>query len=230
MYRTKVRFTLCLMLIWWVVAVAPASAQHFKQIPGSLDHVSAGRAEVWGILCTKVYCIDSEVYRFDSSTHTFVKISGTPQGLVSIAVGGGSALQSDEVWGLDGINNNVYRFNFTKNEFVKVPGSLFQIAVGEGDGDKCHPYEVWGIFGPNVADPGTFRYNYCTSKFDQIQTANSGLGTPSPFAQIAVSANDVWGIDESSCLWHLVGVSGTEGFWSAGDYSGGGGCDYLPRC
>jgi hypothetical protein len=229
MSRTNARFARCLTLICWAAAVLPASAQHFQQIPGSLNYVSAGANEVWGFRCTKQYCLESDVYRFNFTTKKFVGAAKPPQGLLSITVGGGSAMQPDEVWALD-ISNIPYQYNPTTKKFDQIQvasGSLTQIAVGYGDSDNCHPYEVWGVFGPFVINPRTFRYNYCTLQFDEIQATNGGFGVPAPFAQIAVSAGDVWGIDEFSCLWHLYYVSGTNADWSAGDYSGNGNCDYL---
>jgi hypothetical protein len=181
MARTNVAFATCLMLICWAAAVVPATAQHFKQIDGSLTQIAVGRAEVWGLN-------GSEVYRFDSSTEKFNKMSGS---LAQIAVGGGSILQRDEVWGVSA-SGSVYQFSYSKNKLVKIKGDLKQIAVGEGDYDNCHPYEVWGI------DPtgNVWRYNYCNSQFE---TADA----PSSMAQIAVAPNDVWGLDEYGNVYHL---------------------------
>jgi len=217
---THIRFALCLMLICWT-AVIPASAQHFRQIPGTVDYVFAGRAEVWGVQCTEAFCITSKVYRFNSSTKKFAEIPGAPN-IQNIAVGGGTVLQPDEVWGLDNDTNDVYRFNFSKNAFVKVPGiSLFQITVGEGYEDKCHPYEVWGNWGPNVAVPAVYRYNYCTSKFDAIPLP-APSGTPLPLTQIAVGGEgNVWGVVVDSQL----GTFGTGLFIYAGGWGGPVGLD-----
>src|SRR4029077_1724463 len=81
--------TLC-----WAATVVPASAQHFKQIPGSLAQVAAGRSEVWGLDPS------NQVYRFNSATTTFARIPGTLK-LTQIAVGGGTVLQTDQVWGIN---------------------------------------------------------------------------------------------------------------------------------
>jgi hypothetical protein len=141
--------------------------------------------------------------------------------LTQIAVGGGSLFQRDEVWG---INNDglVYRFNFDTNTFVYVPGSapcptciatgapnptiLFsQILVG-GAADQSYldcanPYEVWAISNSPVQG-AVYRYNYCTSDFENIQT-------PNPFSQIAVGgAGDVWGLDKFANIWHYGGCVG----------------------
>jgi Tectonin domain len=195
MYHTKVRFTLCLLLICCAAVVVPASAQHFQQITGSLKRVAVGYAEVWGLN-------GSQIYRFNPGTKTFGQIPGS---FTQVAVGGGTLLQRDEVWGLDP-SGHIFRFNFSTKAFAYVPGvrwgccrpglQLSQIAVGEGDeqlfgSDICHPYEVWGI------DPASnmFRYNYCSYLFDPIPT-------PNPFTVIATGGGDVWGLDEYAQIWH----------------------------
>jgi hypothetical protein len=181
MSRTNARFVTCLMLICWTASLVPASAQHFKQIDGSLTQIAVGRAEVWGL-------DGSETYRFDSSSQKFNKISGS---LTQIAVGGGTLLQSDEVWGVNAAGG-IYHFSFSKKKFETVAGSLKQIAVGEGDEDSCHPYEVWGI------DPegNLWRYNYCDSKFEAGKFSGA-------FAQVAVGQNDVWALAQDGQIAHL---------------------------
>ena len=215
MSRTNVRFVVCLLLICSAAAVVPASAQHFEQIPGSLNYISAGRSEVWGILCTAVYCSDSNVYRFNSGTKKFVQVAGPPNGLQSIVVGGGSLLEPDEVWGIENISYNVYRFNFAKGVFVQVPGlTLSQIAVGYGNLDKCHPYEVWGVWGPNVANPATYRYNYCTSGFDNIP--NIDYEGTVYLSQIATGGGDVWAIGNGQVWEYYVDESSSPAWWGPG--------------
>ena len=86
------RRALLAISILWCAAILPASAQHFKQIPGSLAQIAAGRSEVWGLDPS------SGVHRFNSGTKTFAKV-GTIK-LSHIAVGGGTALQTDQVWGV----------------------------------------------------------------------------------------------------------------------------------
>jgi hypothetical protein len=218
MSRINARFALCLALICWTAAaVVPASAQHFQQIPGSLVNVSAGANEVWGYMCTKVFCLESDVYTFDSSTKKFIKAPKPPVGLGGIAVGGGTLMQPDEVWALD-VQNNVYQYNHSKKKFnqVQVPsGGLFQIAVGPGYEDNCHPYEVWGIWGPNVENPGTFRYNYCTLQFDSISNP-SGVS----FSQIATGGGDVWAVSSTSVgglnVWNYLP---SYGGWFPGGFA-----------
>jgi hypothetical protein len=170
-----VAFILC-----WAATVAPASAQHFKRIPGSLAQVAAGRNEVWGLDAS------SQVYRFNSGTTTFAKIPGTLK-LTQIAVGGGTALQTDQVWGVDA-TGKVYKFNFKTNTFAHIPGTLAQIVVGEGDHDKCHPYEVWGL---NAAEL-IYRYNSCTSQFEQIAGS---------LTVIATGGGAIWGLNSSAQIY-----------------------------
>jgi hypothetical protein len=68
MFRTNVRFVVCLMLICLTGAVVPASARHFKQITGTpLSQIAAGRKEVWGLY-------NSRIYRFNPDTETFAQI------------------------------------------------------------------------------------------------------------------------------------------------------------
>jgi virginiamycin B lyase len=166
-------------ILFWAATVVPASAQHFKQIPGSLAQVAAGRNEVWGLDAA------NQAYRFNSVTKTFTKI-GTLK-LTRIAVGGGSLLQTDQVWGVNAAGN-IYKFNFNTNTFVHVAGTLAQIVVGEGYQDKCHPYEVWGL---NAAEL-IFRYNSCTSQFEQVAGS---------LTVIATGAGAVWGLNSSAQIY-----------------------------
>jgi len=155
----------------WAATVVPASAQHLKQIPGSLAQVAAGRSEVWGLDAA------NQVYRFNSGTTTFAKI-GTIR-LTHVAVGGGTVLQADQVWGVTA-SGKVYRFSYKTNTFAQVPGTLAQIVVSEGYQDTCHPYEVWGLDTAQLI----YRYDYCTSQFVTI---------PGFLTHIAVGGGDIWG-------------------------------------
>ena len=201
MTRTSVRSVLCLLLICSAAAVVPASAQHFKRMNGSLTQIAAGRNEVWGLN-------GSTIYRFNSSTQKFAEVKGT---LTQIAVGGGTLLQKDEVWGIAN-GYFVYHFNFKTNSFDEVGCGflsclqLSQIAVGPGYEDNCHPYEVWGIADNQYIGYATYRYNYCTSGFDNIPNP-----TDDNFSQIATGGGDVWTIDPYGYVWEYESVLG--GFW-----------------
>ena len=199
-----IRLMAFLMLCGWAATTVPARAQHFEQIPGSLTQIAAGRAEVWGLN-------GSEVFRFDSSSKKFNQISGS---LVQIAVGGGSLLQRDQVWGVNAAGT-VYRFDFSKNAFARMPGKLNQIAVGKGNADtinpdNCHAYEVWGI-GPDGPNPGgnPWRYNFCSSSFENIQTP-----IYNPITQIAVGDSNVWVSNDTSLVSEYI-----NGGWRMNDHS-----------
>ena len=71
------------LIIWSCGAslVVPASAQHFVQVKGSLDSVSAGRNEVFGVDTSQ------HVWRYHATTKSFAKIAKPL--LSQVAVGGG---------------------------------------------------------------------------------------------------------------------------------------------
>src|SRR6516225_2852566 len=121
----------CLLMSCGALTVT-ASAQHFKQVTGTLTQVAVGRNEVFGVNAS------NQVYRYSASTKSFGLVTGT---LIQVAVGGGTLSQKDEIWGIRP-SEQIYHFNFGTKAFVQVAGTFFQIAVGEGDEDTCHPYEV----------------------------------------------------------------------------------------
>jgi hypothetical protein len=203
MSRINVRFVLCLTLICWTAAaVVPASAQHFQQIPGSLTQIAAGQSEVWGLN-------GSQIYRFTSGTnfYGFAQISGS---LTRIAVGGGSAMQPDQVWGIS--NGYVYQYDFSTNAWNYMGGGIqckfclflnfSQIAVGEGDEDSCHPYEVWGLANLLGGANNVFRYNYCTNSFNQVANPVGNECGGCALASVHVGKNDIWGVDVIGNIWH----------------------------
>ncbi len=144
--------------------VIPASAQVFESVPGVLTQVVAGRAEVWGINSPH------KVYRYNAPNAKFVQVAGT---LTHVAVGGGSLLQSDAVWGISS----------------SVSGVLTQITVGDSYTDNCHPYEVLGLNGG-----GVYRYNYCTAVFDNIPFSGS-------MTRISTGGGDVWGLNSAADIF-----------------------------
>jgi virginiamycin B lyase len=184
MSRKNVSWSVPLVLFCWASLVAPASAQHFKQVNGTLTQVVAGRNEVFGF--------DSKfaVWRFNATKKSFLKIAGAS--LVKVAVGGGSVSQLDDVWGLD-IDGHVFRFKYSTKTFAAQGGSLTQIVVGVGNQDNCHPYEVWGI---NSSDE-IFRYDYCKNQFDQVGGPGGRL------SQVATGGGDVWGLNSSGQIFHF---------------------------
>jgi hypothetical protein len=210
MSRTNFHFIGCLTLIWLTAAAVPASAQHFQQITGTpLSQIAAGRKEVWGLY-------NSRIYRFNPGSQTFGQVPGS---LTQIAVGGGTLMQPDEVWGLDP-SGFVYRFNFSTNAFDRYLYSFSKIAVGGGNKDNCHPYEVWGISGPYV-----YRYNYCTFAFDNVPS-KVGLGGNGNFTQIAVGpTGDVWGIWQGVYYLNLPATSIVFEYTPGGPYGNWGICN-----
>ncbi|MGB2602335.1 MAG: tectonin domain-containing protein [Candidatus Sulfotelmatobacter sp.] len=199
MSHSKIRLTVCFTLICWVAAAVPASAQHFALVGGLLSRVAAGRSEVWGLRFP-----GGLIYRFNPSINGFAPVAGS---LSQIAVGGGSLLQPDQVWGVNGAG--VFSFDLSTNAYTQhnPPGAttyFSQVAVGEGDLDRCHPYEVWGLAWSNSTWYGLpYRYNYCTGQFVQIPLPS---GSTTPFSNIAVAArgSDVWALDTNAHIWHLT--------------------------
>jgi hypothetical protein len=198
----KVCFALCLTLICLTAAVAPASAQHFQEIPTPLSQISAGYKEVWGLKFP-----GGLIYRLvpgnGVTSADFQQVNGS---LSQVAVGGGSLFQPDQVWGVNGAG--VFSFNLSTNAYTQHnpsgPATYFNhVAVGEGDLDSCHPYEVWGLASSVLASSGLpYRYNFCQSRFDKIPLPS---GSTTPFTQIATAprGSDVWAVDANGLAWHL---------------------------
>lgn len=209
-------------IICWAGVVGPASAQEFKQVTGTLAQVAAGRNEVWGLDASH------NVYRYNATGKKFNKL-GTVL-LTQISVGGGTLMQNDEIWGING-GGHVFQFDYATGKLNQIPGSLKQVAVGEGDIDSCHPYEVWGV---NSAQ-GVFRYDYCTLQFVSVTGALTHVATGGGdvwglnssegifqfnfntsawtqiqgfLSQITVGANDVWGLDSTGKVYRYEGASG----------------------
>jgi hypothetical protein len=199
----KVCFALCLTLICLTAAVVPASAQHFQEIPTPLSQISAGYKEVWGLKFP-----GGLIYRLvpgnGVTSADFQQVNGS---LSQVAVGGGSLFQPDQVWGVNGAG--VFSFDLSTNAYTQHnpsgPATYFNhIAVGEGDLDSCHPYEVWGLASSVLASSGLpYRYNFCQGgKFEKIPLPS---GSTTPFTQIATAprGSDVWAVDANGVVWHL---------------------------
>jgi hypothetical protein len=203
MSRKNTTCSILLILFCSALLVVSASAQHFEQVKGSLFNVAAGRNEVFGIGTGGL------AWRFNAATRSFDKVAGSTF-FIQMAVGGGTLSQLDEVWGVsDG--GGIYRFNFSTKVFDKITGVDFvQVSVGEGDQDKCHPYEVWGLQGNN----SLYRYDYCTSQF---------VSAPLTATQVATCGGDVWVLSTNEAYFditkfdQLIGGVGTE--YVAGELS-----------
>ena len=84
--------------------VAPARAQHFNKVKGTVTSASAGRNEVFA------FDVDANVYRYSASSESIHQNRQNKQ-LVDIAVGRGTLSQTDEVWGINA-SGDVFRFRF----------------------------------------------------------------------------------------------------------------------
>lgn len=160
-----------------IACLQSASAQTFKQVKvngnAPLGQVSSGGASVWALAS------NGKPYIFNGTT--FVLANNVS--LTQIAVGGGSAAQADEVWGLNS-SGSIYRASKSGESWVfsRVPGVLDLIEVGPGYQDHCHPYEVWGL----NSGSQIFRYNFCRKNFDQ---------EPGILCDVKVGGGDVWGAE-----------------------------------
>jgi Tectonin domain len=158
-----------------IACMQSAPAQTFKQAKvngkAPLVQVASGGASVWALASNgKPYIFSGE---------SFVLANNIS--LTQIAVGGGTAAQADEVWGLNS-SGSIYRASKSGGSWVfsQVPGVLDFIAVGPGYHDRCHPYEVWGL----NSDSQIYRYNFCGNNFDQV---------PGILCEVQVGGGDVWG-------------------------------------
>jgi hypothetical protein len=162
-----------------------APAQTFKQVTvngkAPLVQVASGGASVWALASNgKPYIFNGE---------TFVLANNIS--LTQIAVGGGSAAQADEVWGLNS-SGSIYRASKSGGSWVfsQVPGVLDFIAVGIGYQDNCHPYEIWGL---NPA-ASIYRYSFCSKNWDQV---------PGTLQTLAVGGGDIWGVNGGDSLFRF---------------------------
>lgn len=183
-----------------VSCVSPAQGQSFKKVgvKGSvkIKQVASGSNSAWAL------ATDGTPYIF--KINKFVPAATMP--LTQIAVGGGSLLQPDTVWALDGAGRI---FNVVKSGtiwvFNQVPGTLDFIAAGIGYNDSCHPYEVWGL-NPSAA---IFRFNYCISTWEPV---------PGTLQTISIGGGEVWGLNGNGEIYRFD-FSGS-GFVKAFDGSG----------
>jgi hypothetical protein len=196
------------------VGASSAAAQEFRQVPGTLQTISAGAQSVWGIDPS------GSVYRYRPGAQIFAPVPGAPP-LTSIAVGGGTLAQLDEVWGAnigDG-SNQVYRFNPTTQSFDQVdqvPGEISHIWVGPGY-HSCHRAEVWG----SGYFESLYRFNFCTGVFEQVQPPLDPSVVPTnQIGEITIGADgDVWGEDEYDRTYKFDFNTGTFGYMAGIDFS-----------
>jgi len=173
--QTAKSLAIVLALVLGMACTQSAPAQTFKKVKvngnAPIMQVASGGSSAWALAS------NGNPYIFNGKNFVLANSISLSQ----IAVGGGNAVQADAVWALNS-SGSIYRA--TKNgsswTFSRVPGSLDLIQVGPGYRDNCHPYEVWGL---NTGSE-IYRYNYCTSQFDQ----QSGF-----LCDIHVGGGDIWG-------------------------------------
>jgi virginiamycin B lyase len=157
-----------------------AAAQGFGQVPGFLSKIAVGSHTVAGINDS------NQVVTYDTASSNFQPIPGGSGQLDTVAVGGGTLLQPDEVWAL---NTDQQIFRLSNGSFQQIPGLLSQIAVGPGF-ETCHPAEVWGV---NNATAEVFRFDFCSGQFHEA----SGQ-----LSQISVGEHEVWGLNAAGAIFH----------------------------
>jgi virginiamycin B lyase len=165
-----------------------AYSQEFVQVTtSSLTQIAVGGQSVWGLNAS------GQIFQFNPTTQKFTQVPGQ---LTSIAVGGGTLGQPEEVWGING--REILRFNpqdLPAGLFEQIPGQLSRISVGPGY-EPCHQAEVWGI----NASGDIYRFNYCANSFFQV---------PGILAQIAVGDSEVWGINSALQVYRFNFQTGT---------------------
>ena len=192
MKNQRVKHFANLLAVVLVVACVPsAPAQTFKRVKvkggASIREVASGGVSVWA--------------RADNGNPYVLKgkqfVLANNVSLNSIAVGGGSKFQADEVWGLDSPAGNIYRATKSGSSwtFSHIPGVLWQIAVGPGYQDRCHPYEVWGLnFSTQI-----FRYNFCGKNFEQVSGS---------LALLKVGGDGIWGVNAHGAIFRFNFATG----------------------
>ena len=180
----RVTFPLGVSIVLCAAFARPASTQFFEQVSSTkLTQISAGGTTVWGVDASGLE------YRFNPSSFVFDPVASFVK---QVAVGGGTLVQSDDVWLLEP-NDAIFRASrpnpTMSGDFVQVTGFLSQIAVGAGY-IACHPYEVWGVNSLEMI----YRYNYCSGAFEEI---------PGILSQIAVGDGQVWGLNSFGMIYRF---------------------------
>ncbi|HTX35574.1 MAG TPA: tectonin domain-containing protein [Bryobacteraceae bacterium] len=181
--KTNINHTLwtgALVLSICSALTSTAAAQSFDQIPGFLTKIAIGNQTVAGINDS------TQVVTWDTASSKFEPIPGGSGPFVTVAVGGGTLLQADEVWAL---NADQQIFRLSNGSFQQIPGQLTQIAIGPGF-ETCHPAEVWGL---NNASGEVFRFDFCTGQFNQAA---------GQLSQISVGEHEVWGLNSAGAIFH----------------------------
>jgi len=161
--------------------VAPARAQHFNKVKGTVTSASAGRNEVFCIRCR---CQRLSLFGEFESLH-----QDRQNNACRHRRGRRHLSQTDEVWGITPAATYSASTSVLKT-FKPIPGILSRSPSASATRTAVNPYEVWGV---NSADD-IFRYNYCTKEFVQA----TGLLT-----QVATGGGDVWGLNSTGHIFHF---------------------------
>jgi len=210
--------------------VMTAGSQEFEPVaPTGLSPsvIAAGATTFWEYVPAPSFSL----YQYDSASQS-MQARGYFGPFKSMSIGGGSAVQNDELWMLD-FYGELLRYDVpTETAQLKLQDNRAQqVVVGPGYTDSCHPYEVWVTL-HDTTQNGWFqdRYNFCTKNFD---TPENALVSTNP-SFIATGGGEVWGINSSNQVFRFnpatnsfvqmpgtlsqiaVGVNGVWGLNAAG--------------
>jgi hypothetical protein len=183
------KYSLVILAAVVAIACAPSGlAQSFHNVPvpssatGFIGTLTVGGNSAW-------FPDDNRnIYSYHYGDSGFKLYTQAPAIFGTVAAGGGNAFSQtpDEVWalGVPETGSVFIPYRLTSSGFVAMPGRLWQIAVGPGGRDSCHPYEVWGTNPSNQI----FRFDYCSGQFNQ---------QPGSFSYIFVGGAGVWGLNGS---------------------------------
>jgi hypothetical protein len=179
--------------------VITAGSQEFQPVPPAgltPDHIAPGATTFWEYVPAPSFSL----YQYNSSSQS-MQARGYFSPFKSMSIGGGSAVQNDELWMLDGYNE-LWRYDFpTQAAQLKFQDNrMQQVVVGPGYTDSCHPYEVWVTL-HDTTQNGWFqdRYNFCTKVFESPETAVVSTNPSS----ISTGGGEVWGINTSNQVFRF---------------------------
>jgi virginiamycin B lyase len=164
------------------IIAAPANAQTWIQVPGTLTQISVGNSTtIWGVNSS------NSIYDYNGATWTQV-----PGLLTQVAVG-----SDGTVWGINAYQQ-VYQYQSLTNSWTNIPGSLTSISVGGKD-------MVWGLNSSGSVyrfDPGIQAWDHITGVLTQLSVASDGT-------VIGLNAGQLFYFEPMSQLFQgVTGVSG----------------------
>jgi hypothetical protein len=189
----------------YALCAVSAVAQEFQTVtPAGLGGsgfvpIAAGSNTFWAFSAPH-----NAIYQFDP-----VSQSMQPQiifGGVSpwtFALGGGSAIQNDEKWV---VNGQIWRYDTPTGilQLISSDNRVEGVEVGPGYVDSCHPYEVWTTYWDSPTQNWLAkRYNFCTKVFDSI-AVNTAVGGPS---RLSTGGGEVWGLNDANQVLRFDPVS-----------------------